>query len=98
MKNKINILIKVSIISLLLLSSCYVSKFTSDNVMKLKVGMTSSEVVNIFGKPLKTSATTCGSSTSRPWSCIIWYYGNITPMFTFQQGEDGVLYLNSWII
>ena len=93
---KTSIFIKVSILSLLLLSSCYTSRFTSDNAMKLKVGMTSSEVVAIFGKPMKTSAMTCGSGTPNPWSCIIWHYGDFTPMFTFQQGEDGVLYLNSW--
>jgi hypothetical protein len=93
---KTNILIKVLILSLLLLSSCYTSRFTPDNALKLKVGMTSAEVVAIFGKPKKTSAMTCGSSTSRPWSCILWYYGDYTPYFTFQQGEDGVLYLNSW--
>jgi hypothetical protein len=89
-------LIKVSILCLLLLSSCYASKFTSDNVMKLKIGMTSSEVINIFGKPLKTSATTCGASTSNPWPCIVWFYGDVTPMFIFTQENDGVLYLNSW--
>lgn len=100
--SKTNILIKASIISLLLLSSCYASqftpasKFTSNNVIKLKVGMTSSEVVAIFGKPMKTSAMTCGSATSNPWSCVIWFYGDVTPMLTFQQGADDVLYLNSW--
>jgi len=94
--SKINLLITVSIFSLLLLSSCYSTRFTSDNVMKLKVGMTSFEVLTIFGKPMKTSATTCGSSSNNPWSCIIWYYGDYKPMFIFQQGENGVLYLNSW--
>lgn len=102
MKNKTNLLIKVSIISLLLLSSCYAtqstsaSKFTSDNAMKLRVGMTSTEIIEIFGKPMKTSAMTCGSATPNPWSCIIWYYGEYRPSFTFEQGKDGVLYLNSW--
>ena len=94
--SKTGLLIKVSIISLLLLNSCYASKFTSDNAMKLKVGMTSTEVVEIFGKPMKTSAMTCGSATDNPWSCIIWYYGEYRPSFTFAQGPDGVLYLNSW--
>lgn len=93
---KINILIKISIISFLFLSSCYSAKFTTDNVLKLKVGMTSTEVISIFGKPMKTSATTCGTATDKPWTCIIWYYGEYTPMLTFQQGPDDVLYLNSW--
>lgn len=94
--SKTNILIKVSIISLLLLSSCYASKFTSDNAMKLKPGMTSTEVIEIFGKPMKTEATTCGSATNNPWTCIIWRYGEYSPRLTFEQGKDGVLYLNSW--
>jgi hypothetical protein len=64
--------------------------------MKLKVGMTSNEVIEIFGKPMKTGANTCGSSTSKPWTCIIWYYGDYTPSLYFQQGADGILYLNSW--
>jgi hypothetical protein len=102
--SKTNILIKISIISLLLLSSCYslqpipASKFTPDNALKLKVGMTSTEVIAIFGKPMKTSATTCGSATDKPWSCIIWHYGEFTPMLTFEQGPDDVLYLNSWMM
>lgn len=101
---KTNLLIKVSIISLLLLSSCYslqpipASKFTPDNVLKLKVGMTSTEVIAIFGKPMKTSATTCGSATDNPWSCIIWIYGEFTPRLTFEQGPEDVLYLNSWMM
>ena len=89
-------LIKVSIISLLLLSSCYASKFTSDNQLKLKPGMTNTEVIEIFGKPMKTGATTCGSATDNPWTCILWYYGEYSPCLYFSQGSDGVLYLNSW--
>ena len=96
MKNKTNALLKVSIISLLLLSGCYASKFTSDNQMKLKPGMTSTEVIEIFGKPIKIDATTCGSATANPWTCIIWYYGEYSPRLTFQRGSDDVLYLNSW--
>ena len=93
---KTNLLVKVSIISLVLLSSCYASKFTSDNVLKLRVGMTSNEVIEIFGKPIKTEATTCGSATGKPWGCIFWYYGDYVPYFVFSQEADGVLYLNSW--
>jgi hypothetical protein len=94
--SKTNLLIKVSVISLLLLSSCYAAKFTPDNQLKLKPGMTSTEVMGIFGKPMKTSATTCGASTSNPWPCIVWYYGDVTPMLIFSQEKDGVLYLNGW--
>jgi hypothetical protein len=93
---KTNLLIKVSIVSLLLLSSCYELRFTSNNVIKLKTGMTSTEVIEIFGKPKRTSATTCGTAAGKPWSCIIWYYGDITPSLFFSEGPDGVLYLNSW--
>lgn len=92
---KATLIIKVSIISLLLLSSCYPLKFTSDNVLKLRVGMTSNEVIEIFEKPMKTKATTCGSATDNPWGCIIWYYGEYEPYFVFSE-IGGVLFLNSW--
>lgn len=79
---KTNLLVKAAIISLLFLSSCYStqfaspsSKFTSDNILKLKVGMSSTEVIEIFGKPMKTSATTCGAATSDPfflYNLVLW--------------------------
>ena len=92
---KTNLLVKAAIMSLLLLSSCYSLKFTSDNVMKLRVGMTSDEVIEIFGKPMSTKATTCGTSTGDPWGCILWYYGEYKPYFIFSE-IGGVLFLNSW--
>jgi hypothetical protein len=93
---KTHLLIKVLIISLLLLSGCSASKFTSDNILKLKIGMTSTEVIEIFGKPIKTEANTCGAGVGKPWTCISWYYGEYRPRFVFVQEIDGVLYLNSW--
>jgi hypothetical protein len=92
MKNKKHTLVKASIISLLLLSSCYASKFTIDNQMKLKVGMTSTEVIEIFGKPRKISAAVCGTGTGL-WNCITWYYGERSLTFS---DRGGVLYLNNW--
>ena len=97
------LIIAVTIISLFLLSSCYPtqyasssSKFTTDNILKLKVGMSSNEVIAIFGKPIKTSGSTCGGAVGKPWTCITWFYGDYTPSLTFQQEQDGILYLNSW--
>ncbi len=94
--NNKSLIIKVAIISLLLLESCYSMRFTSDNMMKLKAGMTSNEVIQVFGKPMKTSGTTCGSATDKPWQCIIWYYGEYSPYLVFSQESNGDLYLNSW--
>lgn len=49
--------------------------FTSSNVMKLKVGMTTNEVTTIFGAPDRMRSTTCGSrTTSGSWSCLVWEY------------------------
>jgi len=50
------------------------SKFTQRNIIKLKIRMTSEEVIQIFGYPLRTSASTCGQALGKPWKCISWYY------------------------
>ncbi len=84
------------ILILFFLSSCYSTQFTQSNIMKLKVGMTSEEVIKIFGNPYKTEASTCGGAYGRPWRCIIWKYGEWKPRLTFQTDSYGNLTLNSW--
>jgi len=97
--NRINPFMKFIFISLILLiSACYSTRFSSENVMKLKVGMSDAEVVAIFGYPSRTSANTCGQGLGKPWTCIHWYYGKWTPKLTFQQNTDGSLSLNGWDI
>lgn len=82
----------------LFLFTCTPPQFTQENIMKIKVGMSDKEVINLFGYPKKTEASTCGQLLKKPWTCIKWYYGDWKPRFTFQQGDDGNLYLNSWEI
>ena len=49
--------------------------FTSTNVMKLRIGMTTTEVVALFGAPDRIERSTCGGKTpSGPWPCIMWEY------------------------
>lgn len=48
--------------------------FTSDNVLTLKVGMTTTQIVALFGPPDRTRSTTCGTQTPSPWQCLIWEY------------------------
>ena len=63
--------------SILLLScSTLPLNFTTENIMKVKVGMTSDEIAQLFGKPKSIKSTTCGTDTDEPWQCIIWTYGD----------------------
>ena len=49
--------------------------FTSDNVMRLKVGMTTDEVITLFRRPNRIERSTCGGKTpGGPWPCIVWEY------------------------
>ena len=49
--------------------------FTGANVMGLKVGLTTDEIVSVFGKPTRVKSLTCGGATQRgEWSCLIWEY------------------------
>lgn len=78
------------------------SRWSQDNVMKLYVGMSAEQVDALFGMPVSTQGTTCGSETKKPWTCIIWNY-NAHPnlynqkvrIFYFAYGKAG-LYLVSW--
>ena len=47
-------------------------EFTSDRVLGLRVGLTTDEVIALFGQPDRTEATTCGSQSGSPWQCLIW--------------------------
>ena len=75
---------------------CYSARFTQDNIMKLRLGMTDHEVLATFGKPLKTEARTCGQGLGEPWTCIIWYYGEWKPRLVFAVKSDGSFSLSGW--
>lgn len=86
----------------LLLASCTTlpSSFTTENIMKTHPGMSSDEILELYGKPKNVRTTTCGSATKNPWSCTIWEYGefpNDRATFYFS-GEYGSYILNNFDI
>lgn len=83
--------------------------FTADKVLGLKVGLTTDQVVSLFGNPDRTQGTTCGTQTPSPWQCLIWEYdlgphprgrfqhsSNINRMYF--SAEENPPRLNSWNI
>jgi hypothetical protein len=69
------------------------------NIMKLKDGMSSDEIIKMFGSPHKVRDTTCGGNS--PWNCIIWQYedewSGKEATFYFRK-ENGKKVLNSYDI
>lgn len=76
------------------------TSFSRENIVKLRVGMTSEEVVKIFGLPLKTEADVCGETTPSPWTCITWWYNSKSlaqsTRMVFEVHNE-ILYLNRWV-
>ncbi len=94
----ITILFFVSIISLTL-SSCSTlpMSFSSDNIMKIHQGMSSDEILKLFGKPKNFSVSVC-SKPPNQWACTTWEYGKFSydrASFTFS-GKPGSLKLNNF--
>ena len=74
--------------------------FTTENIMKVRAGMTSGEIVQLFGNPKSISSTTCGAGAGKPWQCIIWRYGDRSHQsgnFYFSTDND-VMLLNNFDI
>ena len=94
----------ISLMSLLLsscadlpTSSALPSKFSSENIMKLHQGMSSDEVLTLFGEPEKISVAVCGRAPDQ-WTCTTWGYGKFPhdrASFTFS-GEHDSLKLNNF--
>ena len=62
--------------------------------------MSSDQILEIFGEPKSVSVQTCGTSTTNPWSCTTWEYGEYGyhyASFTFA-GSPGSLFLNHYNI
>lgn len=82
---------------LLLIVSC--SSFTTDKIMKVHQGMSSAEILELFGTPDRISQAVCGSS--KPWNCTTWEYGAYyqdTASFTFSGDSPDSLILNNFNI
>ena len=74
------------------------SRFTSENVLKVHQGMSSNKILEMFGAPKNVSQAVCGASVGRPWACTTWEYGDVPyewASFTFA-GRSGALILNSF--
>ncbi len=76
------------------------TEFTEPKIDKLRIGMSSGEVREMFGAPNEVRSAVCGSATaSGQWICETWTYKNpITDGrndFTFSVKQDSKV-LNSW--
>lgn len=73
--------------------------FTQENIDRLRVGMSSTEIREMFGTPDRVSSGVCGASTGKTWTCETWKYKQYgsyrTNNFTFSVREGAKL-LNNW--
>lgn len=85
-----------------ILSACSTlpSTFTAENMIKTHPGMSSDEILEMYGKPKSIKNTTCGSSMDNLSSCTIWKYGeSLYDQATFYfSGSHGSYILNSFDI
>lgn len=70
----------VMISSFALLTGCETlslapSRFTTENIMKTHQGMSSDDVLKMYGTPKSVSQAVCGSDTGKAWTCTTWEYG-----------------------
>ena len=73
--------------------------FTTENIMKVHQGMSSKEILELFGTPKSVSQTVCGAATGNPWNCTTWEYGKFPydrASFTFRGGNADSLVLNDF--
>jgi hypothetical protein len=85
-----------------LLTACSTlpSSFTTENMMKTRPGMSSDEIIELYGEPKNIRTTTCGSKTDNPWRCTVWEYGEFPydrATFYFSR-EYGAYILNNFDI
>lgn len=81
-------------------SSSLPATFTTENILKVHQGMSSDEILSLFGEPKSVRSAICGGSTSRTWRCTTWEYGDPpydNAKFTFS-GEHGSYRLNDFDI
>ena len=79
------------------LISALPSSFTTKNIMKVHQGMSSDEILKLFGEPKSISSAVCGRAPNQ-WTCTTWKYGNSpydNASFTFS-GKHGSYALNNF--
>jgi hypothetical protein len=84
-----------------MLASCSAlpSAFSTENIMKIHQGMSSDEILTLFGKPKSIRMDVCGKEPDL-WNCTTWYYGESPydhASFRFS-GEHDSLILNNFEI
>lgn len=90
-------------LTILVLSSCSTlpGTFTTEKVMKIHQGMSSDEIITMFGTPRNVSQSVCGSNTGHSWTCTTWEYGQFPydrASFTFSGDSPNQLKLNNFDI
>src|SRR5262245_37481377 len=55
-------------------STAVPSKVTNENIMKLRSGIGSNKILEMFGEPKNVSQSGCGAGHGRPWTCTTWEY------------------------
>lgn len=74
--------------------------FTTENILKIRQGMSSDEILSMFGPPKNVSSSICGGLVGEKWRCTTWEYGDFPydrASFTFND-DNGSLLLNSFDI
>ena len=93
-------LLFLGLISLSLAScSALPSTFSTENIMTIHQGMSSDEILTLFGEPKSIRVSVCGGLLNR-WNCTTWEYGEFPydhASFTFS-GEHDSLILNNFDI
>lgn len=75
------------------------ASFNTENIMKVHQGMSSNEVLAMFGTPKSVESAVCGSGTGQ-WNCTTWKYGEFPydrASFTFNGSPDSLI-LNNFSI
>ena len=81
-------------------TSALPASFTTENILKIHQGMSSDEILALFGEPKSVSSAVCGGLTGASWTCTTWKYGEFPydrASFTFS-GNHGSYILNSFDI
>ena len=70
--------------------------FTTENIMKVHVGMKSNEILAMFGQPQNISVSVCGKPPNQ-WTCTDWEYKGLfdeRASFTFAGNHDSLVLNN----
>ena len=75
--------------------------FNTENIMRVHQGMSSQEVLDLFGEPKSVRQAVCGAAAGKPWTCTTWSYGAVSQdraTFTFSGDGPDSLVLNDFRI